>query len=284
MWTEDVAKGLEESGAEILIVPNGSPFEYDKQDVRMNLAVARMTETGLPLIYCNQVGGQDELVLDGTSFVLNADRRLAAQAKSFEEDLLITRWRRGDDDVWACVEGRVTPPIEGHEAVYRAMCLGLRDYVDKNGFPGVVLGLSGGIDSALSAAVAADALGPDDRGIVFEPQRARIHHDGHVGEAVRTRPFVVPRPHRHLVDRAPVRDHRRAVPRDPPLVELSRNASAIATILDARAYLTFEALRDPADECARQAQFLTGDSLDRVAVDVLPPQHVRHPAQPAAPR
>ena len=93
MWTGDVAEGLDESGAEILIVPNGSPFEHDKQDVRLNLAVARVTETGLPLIYCNQVGGQDELVFDGASFVLGADRRLVAQAKGFEEDLLITRWR-----------------------------------------------------------------------------------------------------------------------------------------------------------------------------------------------
>ena len=171
MWTEDVAEGLQESGAEILIVPNGSPYEADKQDVRMNLAVARVTETGLPLIYCNQVGGQDELVFDGTSFVLNADRRLAAQAKAFEEDLLITRWRRGEDQIWACVEGRITPPALGLEAVYRAMCLGLRDYVGKNGFPGVVLGLSGGIDSALSAAVAVDALGPAGVHAVMMPSR-----------------------------------------------------------------------------------------------------------------
>ena len=131
MWTGDVAEGLEESGAEILIVPNGSPFEHDKQDVRMNLAVARVTETGLPLIYCNQVGGQDELVFDGASFVLNADRRLVAQAKAFEEDLLITKWRRGEDEVWACAAGRITPPVEGLEAIYRAMCLGLRDYVEQ---------------------------------------------------------------------------------------------------------------------------------------------------------
>jgi NAD+ synthase len=170
MWTEDVAEGLQESGAEILIVPNGSPFEHDKQDVRMNLAVGRVTETGLPLIYCNQVGGQDELVFDGGSFVLNADRRLAAQAKAFEEDLLITRWRRGDE-VWACVDGRMTPPVEGLEAIYRAMCLGLRDYVDKNGFPGVVLGLSGGIDSALSAVVAVDALGAQRVHAVMMPSR-----------------------------------------------------------------------------------------------------------------
>jgi NAD+ synthase len=171
MWTGDVAEGLEESGAEILIVPNGSPFEHDKQDIRLNLAVARVTETGLPLIYCNQVGGQDELVFDGASFVLNADRRLAAQARAFEEDLLITRWRRGEDGVWACTEGRVEAGVEGLEAIYQAMCLGLRDYVDKNRFPGVVLGLSGGIDSALSAAVAVDALGPERVHAVMMPSR-----------------------------------------------------------------------------------------------------------------
>ncbi|MGH6906221.1 MAG: NAD+ synthase, partial [Geminicoccaceae bacterium] len=171
MWTGDVAEGLEESGAEVLIVPNGSPFEHDKQDVRLNLAVARVTETGLPLIYCNQVGGQDELVFDGASFVLNADRRLVAQAKAFEEDLLITKWRRGADEAWSCVDGRITPPVEGLDAIYRAMCLGLRDYVGKNRFPGVVLGLSGGIDSALSAAVAVDALGPERVHAVMMPSR-----------------------------------------------------------------------------------------------------------------
>jgi NAD+ synthase len=171
MWTGDVAEGLEETGAEILIVPNGSPFEHDKQDVRLNLAVARVTETGLPLIYCNQVGGQDELVFDGASFALGADRRLVAQAKGFEEDMLITSWRRDEDDVWACVEGRIEPAVEGLEAIYQAMCLGLGDYVDKNRFPGVVLGLSGGIDSALSAAVAVDALGPERVRSVMMPSR-----------------------------------------------------------------------------------------------------------------
>ena len=171
MWTGDVAEGLEESGAEILIVPNGSPFEHDKQDLRLNLAVARVTETGLPLIYCNQVGGQDELVFDGASFVLNADRRLAAQARAFEEDLLITRWRRDEDGVWRCTEGSIEGEVEGLAAIYRAMCLGLRDYVDKNRFPGVVLGLSGGIDSALSAAVAVDALGPERVHAVMMPSR-----------------------------------------------------------------------------------------------------------------
>ena len=171
MWAEDVAEGLEESGAEFLIIPNGSPFEHDKQDVRLNLAVARVTETGLPLIYGNQVGGQDELVFDGGSFVLSADRRLVAQSPMFEPDLLITRWRRGDDDRWICAQGDMAAPPSDLEAIYRAMCLGLQDYVRKNRFPGVVLGLSGGIDSALSAAVAADALGPDKVHAVMMPSR-----------------------------------------------------------------------------------------------------------------
>jgi NAD+ synthase len=171
MWTPDVAEGLEESGAEILIVPNGSPFEADKLDQRQGLAVGRVTETGLPLIYVNQVGGQDELVFDGTSFVLNADRRLAAQARGFEEQLLITRWHRDRSERWACVEGEVNPPVEGLDAIYRAMQLGLRDYVEKNRFPGVVLGLSGGIDSALSVAVAVDALGAERVRAVMMPSR-----------------------------------------------------------------------------------------------------------------
>jgi len=171
MWTEDVAEGLEESGAEILIIPNGSPFEHDKPDVRLNLAVARVTETGLPLVYGNQVGGQDELVFDGGSFVLNADLSLAAQSPMFETDLLITHWRRGEDDRWSCAKAAMTPPPPDLEAIYQAMCLGLRDYVRKNRFPGVVLGLSGGIDSALTAAVAADALGPERVHAVMMPSR-----------------------------------------------------------------------------------------------------------------
>ena len=196
-------------------MPNGSPFEHDKQDVRLNLAVARVTETGLPLIYCNQVGGQDELVFDGASFVLNADRRLVAQAKAFEEDLLITRWRRGGDGVWACVDGRIEPAVEGLEAIYRAMCLGLRDYVDKNGFPGVVLGLSGGIDSALSRRSRSTRSGPRrSRGA----DAVALHRDreqrGRRGSAAGARHAP-----RHDPDRAGggrVRRHARAGLRRPP--------------------------------------------------------------------
>jgi len=161
MWTPDVAECLVESGAEILIVPNGSPYETGKLDLRHQLAAARVAETDLPVVYVNQVGGQDELVFDGASFVLNADKSVAAQMPNFDSAVSLTRWRRGGDDVWRCVEGPTLPPAEGLAADYRAMMLGLADYVNKNGFPGVVLGLSGGIDSALSAAVAVDALGPD---------------------------------------------------------------------------------------------------------------------------
>ncbi len=159
MWKPDVAECLEESGAEILIVINGSPYELDKTEERIQLAVQRVTETGLPLIYVNQVGGQDELVFDGVSFALNAERGLAAQLPAFEESLEVLEWRRGETG-WSAVPGRRIAPDSHFEAIYRALILGLRDYVNKNRFPGVILGLSGGIDSALSAAVAVDALGP----------------------------------------------------------------------------------------------------------------------------
>ncbi len=112
MWVEDVAEALGESGAEILVIPNGSPFEHGKQDVRLQLAVARVTETGLPLVYVNQVGGQDELVFDGGSFALDAERRLVAQAPGFVEDLTLLRWGRGADDRLAPLErGPIAPPL-----------------------------------------------------------------------------------------------------------------------------------------------------------------------------
>lgn len=170
MWFPDAAECLVESGAEILVVPNGSPFEIDKLDERIALGVQRVVETGLPLIYVNQIGGQDELVFDGASFVLNADRQLAAQMPAFVSDLAITKWRR-EAGGWACVEGPRAKPPEKLEAIYAALVLGLRDYVIKNRFPGVILGLSGGIDSALTAAIAADALGADKVRAVMMPSR-----------------------------------------------------------------------------------------------------------------
>ena len=158
IWTEETCETLAETGAEILLSPNGSPFERNKDDVRLNLVVARVSETKLPLVYLNQVGGQDELVFDGASFVLNADRSLALQMPMFEEAVAITEWLRGDDG-WRMTPNTVAKLPENEEEAWKACVLGLRDYVDKNRFPGVVLGLSGGIDSAVVAAMAVDALG-----------------------------------------------------------------------------------------------------------------------------
>jgi NAD+ synthase len=170
IWGADIVECIAETGGEILLVPNGSPYWRDKTEARLNLAVARVTESGLPLVYLNQVGGQDELVFDGASFVFNADRTLAAQLPAFRESLAITHWRRTDNG-WRCVEAPVETIEEGDEADYAACVLGLRDYVEKNRFPGVVLGLSGGIDSALCAAIAVDALGPERVRCVMLPYR-----------------------------------------------------------------------------------------------------------------
>ena len=170
MWFPEVAECLAETGAEILIVPNGSPYDHMKSDERLNHAVERVTETGLPLVYVNQIGGQDELVFDGASFVLNADRSLPVQMTSWKESLLVTDWHRKGDG-WVCETSELVDPGTPMERIYHAMVLGLKDYVEKNRFPGVVLGLSGGIDSALSAAVAVDALGPDRVHCVMMPSK-----------------------------------------------------------------------------------------------------------------
>lgn len=158
IWSDAVTECLAESGAEILIVPNGSPFTLKKWAQRENVAVARVVETGLPMLYVNQVGGQDELVFDGASFALNRGGKLAAQLPAWESCVALTEWRR-EEEGWACVSGPLATIEEGHAAAYLACVTGLRDYVEKNRFPGVVLGLSGGVDSALCAAMAVDALG-----------------------------------------------------------------------------------------------------------------------------
>lgn len=160
IWIEDVCECLAETGAELLVVPNGSPFSLGKRDMRQNVAVARVAEAGLPMIYVNQVGGQDELVFDGASFVLNAGGALAVQMPDWREQVAITEWQRGPQG-WACAQAERVVLRTGEAAAYQASVLGLRDYVEKNGFPGVVLGLSGGIDSALCAAIAVDALGAE---------------------------------------------------------------------------------------------------------------------------
>ncbi|MGH7033390.1 MAG: nitrilase-related carbon-nitrogen hydrolase, partial [Stellaceae bacterium] len=168
MWATDAAETLGESGAELMIVINGSPYESDKLGERLTLAQARVEETGLPLLYVNQVGGQDELVFDGASFVLDAEGALKVQAPEWLNALVLTRWRR-EGRGWSPEPGIVAPRGETLAAIYHAMVLGLADYVRKNGFPGVVLGLSGGIDSALTAAVAVDALGAERVHCVMMP-------------------------------------------------------------------------------------------------------------------
>jgi NAD+ synthase len=171
IWTPKVTLCLKEAGAEILAVPNGSPFEAGKEELRLELARSRVAETGLPLIYLNQMGGQDELVFDGASFVINADGAPACRLPGWRERLVITDWARDGQGQWVCAPGEMAGAEERPSQVYHAMMLGLRDYVNKNRFPGVVLGLSGGIDSALSAAVAVDALGAARVRCVMLPSR-----------------------------------------------------------------------------------------------------------------
>lgn len=169
IWDSDVAECLMETGAELLVVPNGSPYILGKADIRQQVAIARVVETDLPLVYVNQVGGQDELVFDGASFALNADRTLAMQMNGFVEDQQVLVAKRLDDQ-WQ-LEGPVAPQADRDANAWSACMLGLRDYVNKNGFPGVVLGLSGGIDSAICAALAVDALGADRVHCVMLPYR-----------------------------------------------------------------------------------------------------------------
>ncbi|MBN9589131.1 MAG: NAD+ synthase [Alphaproteobacteria bacterium] len=176
IWTPAVTAALADSGAQLLLVPNGSPFEAGKEDVRLDLARSRVRETGLPLVYLNQLGGQDELVFDGASFILNADGEMAMALPGWEEKIAVTDWMRGIDGRWACAGAAKNDtdkfvPESRLSQIYHAMMVGLRDYVNKNRFPGVVLGLSGGIDSALSAAVAVDALGADRVRCVMLPSR-----------------------------------------------------------------------------------------------------------------
>jgi NAD+ synthase len=158
IWSEGACGALAQAGAELLIVPNGSPYWINKHDVRYGVAETRVAETRLPLAYVNQVGGQDELVFDGGSFVLNDNGGVAVQLPAWEEALGLTEWRR-QRGRWRCLPGTVADIEQDDAANYLACVTGLRDYVEKNGFPGVVLGLSGGIDSALCATMAVDALG-----------------------------------------------------------------------------------------------------------------------------
>ena len=171
IWSNDeIVASMVAGGAEILLVPNGSPYEAGKEDVRLKLVTSRVAAAGRPLAYLNMVGGQDEVVFDGASMVMNANGTMAWQLPPWTEQVVVTDWRRTKAG-WMCDLGAIAPPEERSQSVYHAMMLGLRDYVNKNRFPGVVLGMSGGIDSALSAAVAVDALGPERVRCVMLPSR-----------------------------------------------------------------------------------------------------------------
>ena len=168
MWFSACAGALRAKGAEIMIVLNGSPFETDKPGIRLAHARTRVADTGLPLAYVNLIGGQDELVFDGASFVLGSDGDILAQAPSWREHLLVTRWRKAVG-AWTCAAGEIAPEPDPVANIYGALVTGLGDYVNKNIFPGVLIGLSGGIDSALTAALAVDALGADRVHCVLMP-------------------------------------------------------------------------------------------------------------------
>jgi NAD+ synthase len=167
-WHPDVCETLAETGADLLLVPNGSPYHRGKPDLRMNLMVARVVETGLPLVYLNMTGGQDDQVFDGASFVLNPGGSLAVQMPQFDDAIAHVDFTRTPDG-WRAEPGALAMIPDGHEADYRTMVIGLRDYLGKSGFGKVLLGLSGGIDSAIVATIAADAIGPGNLRCVMLP-------------------------------------------------------------------------------------------------------------------
>ena len=167
-WYPDVAEAMAESGAEMLVVPNGSPYFRDKFEIRLNMMVSRVVETDLPLVYLNMVGAQDDQMFDGGSFVLNRGGRLAVQLPVMEEAIVHVDFERQDGQ-WVALEGDKMPLPPSMEQDYRVMCECLRDYLRKTGFKKVLLGLSGGIDSAIVATIATDALGPENVRCVMLP-------------------------------------------------------------------------------------------------------------------
>lgn len=170
MWYDDVAKHLKQHDAEMLLVINASPYSAEKASIRESLARERCLETGLPLLYVNQCGGQDELVFDGASFALSESGTLLEKFDIFVEETKIMHWQKTKNNNWICdTDFPDRTPNEKEEEIYRALVTGLRDYVDKNGFNGVLIGLSGGIDSAMAATIATDALGAERVHCVMMP-------------------------------------------------------------------------------------------------------------------
>lgn len=167
IWHTEPARAACDAGAQLLITLNASPFQRDKHEERLDQVRARVQETGLPVLYCNLVGGQDELVFDGGSFAVSASGELLVQGGFFEEALVPVDVRT--DEQGLTLAGEVLPVPEQTDRVYRALVLATRDYVQKNGFRGALLGLSGGIDSALTLAVAVDALGAERVSAVMMP-------------------------------------------------------------------------------------------------------------------
>ncbi len=182
IWFADVCETLAESGAEIILSPNGSPYERGKHDIRVTHAVSRTVETGLPLVYLNLICGQDDQVFDGASFAINPGGRLALQMPVMEEAIEYVEIMETNEG-WRIVPGELAHVPDTIEQEYRAMCIGLGDYVRKAGFSKVLLGLSGGIDSALVAAIAADALGPENVRCVMLPSRYTSAHSLEDAEA-----------------------------------------------------------------------------------------------------
>ncbi|HUO95368.1 MAG TPA: NAD+ synthase [Steroidobacteraceae bacterium] len=170
MWEAEPARAARADGAEALIVINASPFNLHKQRERESVARARIADTGLPLVYLNMVGGQDELVFDGNSFVMAADGSLAQRLPAWREATAVVELVRRDGRL-VPVPGAIAPELSEEQSVYEALVLGVRDYVDRHRFPAVVLGLSGGVDSALTLAIAVDALGPGRVHAVMMPSR-----------------------------------------------------------------------------------------------------------------
>ncbi len=182
-WHSEVCETLAETGAQILLVPNGSPYHRGKPAVRTNLMVARVVETGLPLVYLNMIGGQDDQVFDGASFVLNPGGELVAQLPQFEPCVTHIDFEEGAEG-WRALPGMKVLLPKAVEADYHAMVLSLRDYLAKTGFRKVLLGLSGGVDSAIVAAIAADAIGPQNVRCVMLPSRFTSQHSLEDAEAV----------------------------------------------------------------------------------------------------
>ena len=174
-WHPDVAETLAETGAEILLVPNGSPYHRGKPDLRLNLMVARVVETGLPLVYLNMVGGQDDQVFDGSSMVLNPGGELAVQMPQFDDCLAHVDFVKTAQG-WRAQSGDKAEILRVWEADYRACVMALGDYMAKCGFRKALLGLSGGVDSALVASIAVDALGPENVRCVMLPSAYTSAH------------------------------------------------------------------------------------------------------------